>query len=519
MILAVLLVALLGAYPTHADESLEVKLASPEPIVMNMNEIRDVPISINLSLSKPLHIDEWIVVTLKAETISPQIRALEIIRNYRIEPTKLSGSRIGLKEIIRLRADYIGHAYISVYNVTRAGFGRTKPFLNFSNPTENRLDVTIVQYEGVWGKVFIISVTLFIVISYINLGAQLDSENIRKITENPKAIILGFLITVLVMPLISWLTSLWLLSDQLLYRAGCFIFASGPAASASTLWTVMLDADKELSVGLQVVSMTGALISMPILLYLMDAGLKMEPAGQVHHIQVPYVRLIETLLVLVLALFVGWRFVGRNKRARQISTRIFRPLTFFVLIFIIVFSSIIYWYIYRMFDWTITLTSFIITVSTYLVTGVLGYLINRKMDDAIVVTISSTYKNSGIAFAVLLVAFDTPDTYIAYVPCLTQVVTTSLTLYLCYSIVRLISYLKRRNQPEPIQATATETDEADQSAPKKDTRSGSTSDKSTKSEENADEFIALNVTDIVPGSPLTGQKAYTTSENVDEKEG
>lgn len=512
MILLGLLLALLGAHPLHAYyHPVEIQLVpgTKSPVVMNMGQTRDVPITLLYIFSESALKEsaaiktENITVFLKAETVSPQINALNIIDSTRFITTEAkTGLPFLSNAMIRLQAEYIGHAYISVEIVELEGSKRYHK-LNVTNSTKNRLDVTIVQYEGIWGKIFLTSVTLFIIISYINLGAQLDSENLKQIRQKPKTIILGFIITVLVMPIISWFASLWLLKDQLLYRAGSFIFACGPAASASTLWTVMLDADKELSTGLQVVSMTGALISMPILLYIMEINLQIGPIEQIHRIQVPYARLIQTLVALIFALFVGWRFVGRNKRLKQISAKIFRPLTFFVLIFIIVFSSIIYWYIYRMFDWTITLTSFIITMSTYLITGLVGYLINRNMDDAIVVSISSTYKNSGIAFAVLLVAFETPDTYIAYVPCLTQIVTTSLSLYLFYSILKLINYLKRRKQPAPIQATTEVDEEVDPGSSKKEARSGSNGDKSTKSEENADEFIVMNVTDIVPESPLS----------------
>lgn len=68
----------------------------------------------------------------------------------------------------------------------------------------------------------------------------------------------------------------------------------------------------------------------------------------------------------------------------------------------------------------------IVTSVTYIFSGLLGYIMHRDLDHMITVSISSTYRNSGIAFAALVVAFQPPDIFIAYVPCLTQVVTTSL---------------------------------------------------------------------------------------------
>lgn len=147
-----------------------------------------------------------------------------------------------------------------------------------------------------------------------------------------------------------------------------------------------------------------------------------------------------------------------------------------------------------MFDWNIVLNSFVITILTYLISGLLGYLVTFNMDQTIAISIGSTYKNSGVAFAMLLVALEAPFTYIAFVPCLAQVVTTSLTLYLFYSFLRLINLIRRRNQPAPIQAS----------------KEDEVGDQGKKSSIENDEFIVMNVTDIVPGSPISekGGKLY-----------
>lgn len=284
------------------------------------------------------------------------------------------------------------------------------------------------------------SVIIFITISYINLGAQIDTDNVKRLIETPRIIFLGFLIGITVMPAASWIAGHFFFQDQPMYRIGSFIYACGPAASASVLWTVMFDSDKELSLGLQIASTVGALITMPILLYAMDKSIDLE--GQ-YTIKVPYMNLARTLIVLLIALLIGSRLVGYSKRAKQISQRIFRPLTLMVLIFIIVFSSVVYSYIYRMFNWTITIMALLVTTATYIFSGLLGYILHRDIDHMITISISSTYRNSGIAFAALVVAFQPPDIFIAYVPCLTQVVTTSLIGLVLYSIKSLKTYCNK----------------------------------------------------------------------------
>jgi len=484
------------------DSVINVAYSVNRPFLMNMGERRNVRVTLFTNIEKQFtpRAVKSLRFTFKTSTLSPQFDVLSMNGSSRLLSItrELDASMYAFE--LELSANYIGHAVLEPHSIEYNDTTQSRypgKMVKLMVPSIHSLHVIITKSEGVWDTVFIVSVSLFIIITYINLGAQLDTENLRMLVKKPKAIALGFVVTVIVMPLASWFVGKLILDKQVLYRVGSFVFACGPAASASTLWAVMLDSDKELSVGLQVVSTIGALLTMPVLLFLMEYGFNV--GGFNRTIKVPYSRLMQTLLVLLIALYVGWRFVGANERSRDISRRIFRPLTFFVLLFIIVFSSVLYWHIYLMFDWKITIASLIITLATYLVSGLLGYLIDFNMDHAVAISIGSTYKNSGIAFAVLLVAFEAPDTYIAYVPCLTQVVTTSLALYLIYCMFKLVNYFRRRGQPAPIRASegATEAD-VDQAQARQ--RSGS-----DKSQEN-DEFIAMNVTDLTLAGP-PGRKA------------
>lgn len=96
-----------------------------------------------------------------------------------------------------------------------------------------------------------------------------------------------------------------------------------------------------------------------------------------------------------------------------------------------------------MFNLRITLMAFVVTCATYIFSGLLGYIIKRDINQMMTISISSTYRNSGIAFAALVVAFQPPDIFIAYVPCLTQVVTTSLIGLVFYSFKSLNNHCSR----------------------------------------------------------------------------
>lgn len=486
----------------------KVNYITSVPLKLDMNNASNV--KIELVFNKDLIIKQKadnFVVTFSSKTLSPQFSIMELDKNnsrISVSRRQLEGSRFIHSASLKLLPTYIGHAVVSPDTLEYTNANREVIKDSIEDDPSMQLKVTVVKSsEGsIWETIFIVSVTILITISYVNLGAQLDIENLKAIVKKPGALILGFFITVLVMPVVSWLVGLWLLRDQLLYRVGSFIFACCPTATASTLWTVMFNSDKELSIGLQAISTLGSLFTMPLLLFFMDKALQLEGDSK-QTIQVPYSRLIGGQFGLVIALLIGWYFIGRKESAKKISAKVFKPLTFFILFFIIVFSTVVYWYIYAMFDWQITLSSLVITLVTYCISSLLGFLASFNIDHAVAISISSTYKNSGIAFAVLLVAFESPDTYINFVPCLTQVLTTSIILYLIYLVYILVNYIRRRDQPDPITATPPVAADDGETEVKRErtSRSGSgSSEKSTREVEN-DEFIAMNVTDVVAGSP------------------
>lgn len=407
---------------------------------MLMDEEVSFQYQVHLDKLKPF---EDVIISIKPVTLSPQFDIIEFAptNSSSAQIFKLSNSDLEKTNYIYnssfdLKATYIGHATIDI-SVTPNIHNGTNETIHISS--KNKPEITITRNKGAIDGIFLASVIVFTMMSYINLGAQIDSDNVKRLVETPKIVLMGFLIGCTVMPASSWLAGRLFFKKQPMFRIGSFIYACGPAASASVLWTVMFDADKELALALQISSTIGALFTMPLFVYTMDKSLQLE--GN-YAIKVPYANIASTLIMLLVALCIGSRLVARSAKAKKISQKIFRPLTMFVLLFIIVFSSIVYWYIYRMFDWAITRMAIAVTSATYIFSGLLGYAINKDIDNMITISISSTYRNSGIAFAALVVAFDAPDTFIAYVPCLTQVVTTSLIGLVLYSIKSLKNCLQ-----------------------------------------------------------------------------
>lgn len=429
------------------------QIPSDQSLKLNMSETHDIQLLLSFQrelLPQPL--SKWVAIKFRCLTLLPQFPILFLANEtLLINRGWLERGNFTYNASLKLEADYIGRAILEPYEIIYSNWW------DLSDPTSNKtqlldrdqLSVIVLEKKTILYTLFIVTVSLLVVIIYINLGAQLDLKNLRRILKRPRSIVLGFLISTLVMPMVSFLIGWQMLSNQVLYRIGFFMFAAGPAALASTPWSELLGGDKELSMSLQVLSTLAGFLVMPGLSYIMElllgstmaSGLNDNRDGELllssHPIRVPYARLVELLTILISSLAIGYRVAGANERLKKLMTRVYRPLIFGMLFFIIVTSTFIYWHIYRMFDWWITLTAAFIIATSLLTSFLLALLSTWNASHALTIAISSIYKNEGIAFTVFAFAFTAPDNTVAYVPCLTQILITSLSFCLIRTSIQI----------------------------------------------------------------------------------
>lgn len=434
------------------DGSLKMKMGFSETLTL----VLQVDNSTGVLKDEP----KYALLSLRAVTLLPQFDIVQI--NNWSEPTKeelylefnnTEGMIYQAMSEITLRARYIGRALILTDRIALSNQKDMSKSQVYRVTGSDPLQVKITRDEGIWGPIFVSAVAFLMILIYLNLGAQIDLDNVKALLSRPKTITAGFFICILTMPVVSWLTFWLLLPNQPLHRIGSYVFACGPAALASTPWTELLGGDKELSMGLQIMTTVSATFTMPLLLHLMELSIDGQDSLEGKFISVPYSRLVGLSVVLLVTLLAGFRFIGSNPRLRKISARIYRPLTLVILIAIIVSSSLIYRHLYRMFDITITLASLVTILVSLIIGSLLGLIINCNRRHALAIGISSIHKNEGIAFAVLLVALEQPDNQVAYVACLTQILLTSVFFATVKLSLRLIHCARRRNQPAPIQAS------------------------------------------------------------------
>lgn len=485
---------------------------------MKMGDSRKLNLTIKIDkalliskLAPIVYIPDFVGIKFEHRTIQPQFEILQLSNETLLFERKLlEKSYFEINVTMPIYADYLGRAQLQPAQLLLCNKSATiLEYTNQMNSNEtlivkqltsdtDLLRVIIIQNKGFWDTLFIVTVSLLVIIIYLNLGAQIDLGNMRQIIHRPRSIFLGFLISTLTMPLVAFLIpQLFETRNFLLYRVGFFMFACGPAALASTPWTELMGGDKELSMSLQLISTVAGFFVMPTLVFLMELAIGQGDYELLkdHPLQVPYSRLIELLIILIVSLSIGYYFIGKNPKLRKLTGRIYRPLIFAMLLFIIISSSVIYWHIYRMFDWSITLTAACIIATTIVLSYLLALTSTCDRKHALTIAISSIYKNEGIAFTILAFAFDKPDNFVAYVPCLTQILITSLSFCLIRTCIQFGKLCRTRanDNNNNIEATSSKTPELIVTTSASQQQTSDASCCATKRER--EEFIPVNVTD------------------------
>lgn len=158
-----------------------------------------------------------------------------------------------------------------------------------------------------------------VMFSMLGLGISLTVDDFKQILNHPRAVFVGLLNQLLLVPLTGLLLALLLpLSPEL--AAGLIIIAAAPGGVASNVTTFLLEGDSALSISLTTISNLLAFITLPLWTVL-GLYLFMDAAGSVS------VSLVQIIIQIVILTFIPIG-LGLLLRARwpDLGPKLKRPL-------------------------------------------------------------------------------------------------------------------------------------------------------------------------------------------------
>lgn len=254
---------------------------------------------------------------------------------------------------------------------------------------------------------YILVISLMVIM--IGMGLSLTIADFKRVLQMPKAVSLGFLNQIILLPLIAFGLCKALGADPVI-AVGIMILAACPGGATSNLLTLLAKGDTALSVTLTAVNSVVTIITIPIIItFSLDAFL-----GENTEVSAPIGEIITQLLVIiVIPLTIG---MLTRKYAPKVAIRMDKPVKIAsgALIALVIVGLVIKERAHLVEYFQMAL---LIALSLNIATMLVGYLTSRlaklNFKQAMTISIESGTQNGTLAISLAAITLGRPDFAIA----------------------------------------------------------------------------------------------------------
>lgn len=253
----------------------------------------------------------------------------------------------------------------------------------------------------------ILGIALFIIM--IGMGLALTIADFKRVLQMPKAVLIGFLNQIILLPLIAYVLGL-IFGVEPAIAIGIMILAACPGGPTSNLVTHLAKGDIALSVTLTAVNSLITIISIPLIVsFALDAFL-----GETAAVEAPIGNIIGSLVVIIaIPLMIGMlvkryaeSFADRMERSVRIASGVLITL---VIVGLVIKERA---HIIEYFE-----SALFITLALNIITMLVGYfsakLAKLNFKQALTIAIESGNQNGTLAISLAVVSLARPDFAIA----------------------------------------------------------------------------------------------------------
>lgn len=177
------------------------------------------------------------------------------------------------------------------------------------------------------------------------------------------------------------------------------------------------------------VSTASSFVMMPLYFYTLGRIYMDELA-----IRVPFLGLVRTLALVVVPYSIGIVISHYSPRTRSFVESLVKPMMLFLLIFFLIFGTIVNWYLIAMIDLYTALTAPLLPYLGFLFGALLAYVCGLDWIHVKTIGIEAGIQNVGIAFMIIFYSFPQPYATKAIVVPLVVAFLTTKPFWLVYVI-------------------------------------------------------------------------------------
>ncbi|XP_022655050.1 ileal sodium/bile acid cotransporter-like isoform X2 [Varroa jacobsoni] len=326
----------------------------------------------------------------------------------------------------RASADLLGHTDIKV--------------IIFASPNQtyinDKIHTIVVQKQSVAQHIFLGSIILLVSLNYINMGCALDMNVIKETLRKPIGPVVGLTTQYGVMPSLSYLTAVYLLSQPYL-QLGLFTFGCSPGGGASNMWTVLLGGNLNLSITMTFLSTVASLGFMPLWLFTVGKMFFNETAPRI-----PFRNILTGLVGIVIPVGVGLIMQRVCPKGTVFCKKILTPFSITMIVFIVIFGTWVNLYMFRLLTWEITLAAMVNVWTGFLIGLIAARVSGLSWPDAVTVMVETGIQNTGVSIVLLGVSLPKPDGDMSAIIPVTASVVTPIPLTVLWIVLKILRCLK-----------------------------------------------------------------------------
>ncbi|CAF3396934.1 unnamed protein product [Rotaria sp. Silwood1] len=301
------------------------------------------------------------------------------------------------------------------------------------------LNILVTQPKRIIDRLFYIILPFLVIFISIQMGILLDTKILIDLVKNPKPVIVGFISQYGLMPFLAMAIAK-IFHYSPLYSLALFIIGCCPGSGASNQWTLLFDGDVNLSAVMSFVSTASSFVMMPLYFYTIGRIYMRELS-----ISVPFLGLLRSLALVVLPYSIGIGISHCSPKTRSIVQTLVKPMMLFLLLFFLIFGTVVNWYLIRTIDLHTALTAPLLPYLGFMFGAFIAWVCRLNWSHIKTVGIEAGIQNTGIAFMIMYYSFPQPYATKAIVVPLVVAFLTTKPFWLVYMIrSRVIKYKKRK---------------------------------------------------------------------------
>lgn len=182
------------------------------------------------------------------------------------------------------------------------------------------------------------------------------------------------------------------------------------------------------------------------------------------HITVPFLGLLRSLALVVIPYGLGIAISHWSPKTRAFVQALVKPMMIFLLLFFLIFGTIVNWYLIVAIDLYTALTAPLLPYLGFLLGGVIAAACGLSWSHVKTVGIEAGIQNTGIAFMIMLYSFPQPYATKAIVVPLVVAFLTTKPFWIVYVIRNRVLKYQRAKKGKKHQIETTEVINKEQSS-------------------------------------------------------